>query len=89
MTTIIANMDLHDLDYKIYIIEDSAVVNEFTADKDIFADRVLDCYTSNQAEKIVLNGNDLLTYHYEKEIRKKETNYAVSNIKIERTNIRG
>ena len=82
--TIITNLELHDSEYKFYIIQDGNIIDDIVVDKDDFSKFILHYYKDYNANKIILFGNDILTYYYEKKIREKSTDYAITDITIER-----
>lgn len=54
-------------------------------DKENLALEILNAYVANAADKIVLMGNDLLTYHLAQQIQEQNTlNYNINNLIIER-----
>ena len=88
MTRIVSHLALHDKEYQIYIFNDKKIQKTITVkESENFATEILNAYFTYHADKIVLGGNDLLTYQYEKEIlNTNQKLYQFNNLCIEKIN---
>lgn len=84
MIQIVSSLDLHDTKYPIYVFSGEELKETLLPEKDEYVKTLMNAYTINHANKIVLAGNDILTVHYEHKIREEGKNYAFDNLNIER-----
>lgn len=85
MIQIISHIALHDKQYQIYVFKNKILEKTITVDnfKD-FPLEILNAYFAYHADKIILGGNNLLTYQYKKEILKENKRlYHLDDICIE------
>ena len=85
MIQIVSSLNLHDKEYPIYVFVGKQLKDTIMAQPDNVATEILNQYMINNANKIVLGGNDLLMYHYEKKIKEHNINhYHFNNLVIEK-----
>ena len=85
MVTIVSPMALHLTEYDVYVfVGDEQKVLE-KANRDNFSQVVMNLYRMYNGDKIILQGNDLLTYYFDKKIREENQKYyGYNNLNIER-----
>lgn len=88
MIQIVSSINLHDKQYPVYVFVGKELKNTIMVDNpDNLALEIINQYSLYNANKIVLSGNDLLVYHYEKQIREQNaTKYHFDNLIIEKIN---
>lgn len=88
MIRVVSHLTLHDKEYPIYVFNNKELQKTITVkDSKDFATEILNMYFTYHADKIILGGNDLLTYKYEKEILKENKRfYQFNSLPIERIN---